>query len=425
MSSSQDQRPRFFEGQYLGAEDLTAAVEYGRTQQASHLLGAHTWGIATGLQLKESPLPGGRVDVRILPGYAWDGFGRPIVVLAPYKIPELLFSGITFQAGVDDTDEGKKGRLVQIWLRYNEDATQNLPSEFEGCQTGGQPSRVRESFLVEIGGKPAHADLHDAILVAGQLVDAEQALQRFDLKAPVLYDESVPHQDFPDASARSRWLIPIGYVRWLPVLNQAGHFVARDDSVRPAGALDPLKDSDKIRAFRRYIGVVAETIEAADGTIRLRDRAKDPKLSKFSAPLTVTDPKNPPDNELVWVEGHLRVDGHVKLHKDGSLFAPGSSQNLRIVAGRVSSSGAVVSGDRFTATRSGAGAYTVSFSDPFPSSPPVVVTSPISAGDNDRLLTLKNLSKSGFEVIAKDVAPGNEGTQQDAEFTFIAMGLRA
>ena len=34
------------------------------------------------------------------------------------------------------------------------------------------------------------------------------------------------------------------------------------------------KDSDKIRRFRRYIGVVTEAIEAADGAIRLKHRGK-------------------------------------------------------------------------------------------------------------------------------------------------------
>jgi hypothetical protein len=422
MSSNQDQRPRFFQGQYLGAEDLTAAVEYSRIQQARHLLGAHTWGIATGLQLKELPLPGGRADVRILPGYAWDGFGRPIVVLAPYKIPGELFSGIMFQAGVDDTDQGKKGRLITVWLRYNEDAALNAPPE---CDAGNQPSRVRESFLVEIGIKQGHTDRHDSVLIAGQSVDAAQALKLFDLQAPLLFDESVPHQFLPAEGARSRWLIPIGYVRWLPVQNQSGHFVLRDDSDRPTGSSDPLKDSDKNRATRRYIGVVAEAIEAADGVIRLRDRARDPASSKFQAPLTVTDPKKPPENELVWVEGHLRVEGHVKLHTDGSLFAPGSTQNLRIIAGHVSESGGLVSGERFTVAHSSVGAYSVLFADPFPSAP-VVVTSPVNAGKNDTLLTLRNLTGNGFDIVSTDVTPGGTGENkpQDTAYTFIAMGLR-
>jgi hypothetical protein len=90
-------------------------------------------------------------------------------------------------------------------------------------------------------------------------------------------------------------------VRWLPVLNQPGHFVARDDS----GA-DP--DSDKIRRVRRYIGVVAEQIEAADGAIRLRNRTDDPSNSSFKPPSQTLL-----DNDLVWVEGNMRVEGDNRI----------------------------------------------------------------------------------------------------------------
>jgi len=410
MTNNQNQRPQFFEGQYLGAEDLSAAVDYSRIQAARHDLGAHTWGIAMGLQLKEKKLPGGQVEVSILPGYAWDGFGRPIVVLAPYRIPEAMFSDIAFQTGVDNTNEGKKGRLIPIWLRYNEVATQNVRSGFEGCDANNQHSRVQESFLIEIGAKPAHANQHDFISLAGQSVDAEKGLQRFDQAAPLVYDESIPHQLFPEAGERARWLIPIGYVRWLPVQNQPGHFVSRDDSVRPTGSPDLLKDSDKIRAFRRYIGVVAETIEAADGTIRLRDRTK-----PYSQVLS---------NDLVWIEGHLRVDGHIKLHTDGSLFALGGVENLRVIVGRVSTEGKGLGGSGFSAERSSEGSYSISFDNPF-RNPPVVVVSPVSAAAGDKLLTISNLSASEFKVIAKDVISRDEGRSRDSEFTFIAMGLRS
>jgi hypothetical protein len=89
---------------------------------------------------------------------------------------------------------------------------------------------------------------------------------------------------------------------------QLGHFVARDDS----GAAGAEKDSDKIRRFRaRYIGVVAEEIEAADGAIRLRDRGKDPATSFFQPPTKEQIANS--TNDLVWVEGNLRILGNAKL----------------------------------------------------------------------------------------------------------------
>src|SRR6185436_18274541 len=98
MATDQNLRPRFYEDQYLGADDLDQAVLYGHIQQARHALGAHTWGISIGLELLEKPRPGGgkRVDVFVTPGLAWDGYGRAIVVMAPAPIRESLFADIKF-----------------------------------------------------------------------------------------------------------------------------------------------------------------------------------------------------------------------------------------------------------------------------------------------------------------------------------------
>lgn len=292
MSSSQNQRPRFFQGQYLGAEDLSAAVDYSRIKMARHALGAHSWGIATGLQLKEKKLAGGQIEIYVLPGYAWDGFGRPITLLAPYKIPTELFKSYVFDAATDNG--APEGRLIKVWLRYDESLTQNVRSGFEVCDIEGQNSRVQETFRVEIGERTNHIDQHDHIMVAGNSIDAQEVIQKFDspgLTPPVsLFDESVPYQDLPERDAKVRWLIPLGYVRWKPNPNpnQSGNFVKRSD--------DDLKAS---RRLRRYIGVVAESVQAADGILRMRDRTKD--YSQVQS------------DDLVWVEGDLRVEGDVRL----------------------------------------------------------------------------------------------------------------
>jgi hypothetical protein len=307
MSSSQSQRPRFFQGQYLGAEDLSAAVDYSRIQMARHALGAHSWGIATGLQIKEKKLAGDQIEIYVMSGYAWDGFGRPITLLAPYKIPTEHFKPYVFDAATDNGTP--EGRLIKVWLRYDESLTQNARPGFEVCDIEGQNSRVQEAFRVEVGERSNHIDQHDHIMVAGNSIDAQEVIQKFDspgLAPPVsLFDESVPYQDLPESDAKVRWLIPLGCVRWKPNpnLNQSGNFVKRSD--------DDLKASRKIR---RYIGVVAESIQAADGILRMRDRTKD-----------YSDVQS---DDLVWVEGKLRVDGDARLfgskldflHKDGQDF---------------------------------------------------------------------------------------------------------
>jgi len=321
MPANQTERPKFFEEQYLGAADLTAVVDYGRMQQARHALGAHTWGIAIGLTLKETPQAGGAVTIHVLPGYAWDGYGRTIVVLSPYQIPEERFSAIKFDPSID-TDG--KGRLIPVWLCYDESSTQNPRPGFEVCDVADQLSRIQESFRVEIGDQPTAADRYSGVSVAAKnITDAATALQAFDPAAPLVRDESIPQQSFPDPQNRARWLIPIGYVRWLPVQNQAGHFVARDDS--GAGGLP--KDSDQIRIFRRYAGVVAEAIEAADGKIRLKNRG--------SAPSTVRA------DDLVSVEGDLRIEGDLRLfnHKLDFRDSGGSDNGAPLSVNRVDSGG--------------------------------------------------------------------------------------
>jgi hypothetical protein len=304
MTIDQTQRPRFFEGQYLGSQDLTDALEYARLQAARHCLGGHTWGIAEGLDLREVPSIGEatKVSMVIDPGYAWDGYGRPIVVLEPYKIPEALFDSIKYDA-VQDADG--KGRMTEIWLRYYEAGTKKPASGFEVCDTANTYRRIQESFVVSIGCKLAHTDDHDPVTVGGKSGDALKALKLFNSKAPAIYDESIPQQTFPEEGERAYWFVPIGYVRWLPAQSGAGHFAALSDY-----------DKQKVRLIRRYIGTVAENIEAAGGAIRLRDRTVNPSKSYFKAT----------DDELVNVEGSARVEGDVNIaggalnfrHADGT-----------------------------------------------------------------------------------------------------------
>src|SRR5262249_50291669 len=75
-----------------------------------------------------------------------------------------------------------------------------------------------------------------------------------------------------------------------------GRFIKRKD-----------KDPDDLlehRRARRNIGVVAESIQATDGHIRIKDRKKD-NSSIWS-------------DDLAWVEGKLRVHGDTRL-LDGAL----------------------------------------------------------------------------------------------------------
>jgi hypothetical protein len=284
MAVTEIQRPNFYEGQYLGAADLIAAQEYQRQQDQRHRLAAHTWGIAAGLELAEIQRPGAGadvVDVYVQPGYATDGFGRPIVVLTPYKIPETFFAQFT------RLDEPEKGRWISVWLRYQEQKTNPPAPGFSVCDAQDQAYRVLETFRLVVGDLPPHQD-RDQISVAGKLIDAESPPSGFP-------DASVPFQALPDAADNARWLIRLGSVRWLapdPPSISVGRFVK---SVTPG-------ELDKAREGRRYIGVVAETVLAPVGKLRIRDRKNPGPLSNETA-------------DLAAVEGSLRVDDSARIRQ--------------------------------------------------------------------------------------------------------------
>lgn len=277
-------RPRFYEGQYLGATDLTAAVDYSRSQLSRVLLGAHRWGIALGLDLVEVAGPNGATDVFVEPGYAWDGFGRPILVSQPTKLAAAQFAA--FDAGFVSGGTPPPPVVVQVWLAYDETMTQGPQPGFETCDATQAYARVLESFRIDVGPKATLSSRRDPVEIAGRSVDAAQALVTFDASAPQLDDADVPQQVLP-ADVTQQWLVPLGVVAWQP--GDPGSFTPRD-----AAALQRSARS------RQYCGAVAGSIEANGGHVTVHDRA-----AAYSTDVT---------DELLWVEGSVRSDGDVHLY---------------------------------------------------------------------------------------------------------------
>jgi len=316
-----DQRPRYYEGQFLSAADLGAAVDYQRSSQARHLLGAHTWGIALGLTLGEHAAPGApdRVEVILEPGLAWDGFGRAINVDRPVRLAEALFADIAFAAAVDAPapPATAKGRLVKLWASFDEVASRSPLAGFEACSDEDQSARVRETFRFYVGDQSAATARRAPLAIGTNVVDAEAALSEFDPAAPRLWDTSVPHQTFPAAGKPPRWLVPIGLVRWVARDGELGYFSKLD--------LDPSDNaSDRARSFRRYIGVVAQNIESADGTVVVHRREENPLQAHRLAKLLASGYKwDDLKRDLLWVEGNARIVGDAKLAGGALLLRDG------------------------------------------------------------------------------------------------------
>lgn len=305
MATARSERPRYFEGQYIGAADLMAAVDYSRELAREAALAGQTWGICVGLDLVETANAEGGFDYFVLPGFAFDGYGRPIVVLAPAPVPASLFAGMA---------SGNQ----RVWIRYDERQTRGLRPGWESCGSSDAYSRVRESFAIEAGPMSTLIERQSGVDIAGETVaDARLAQIEIDPDAALLCDASIPYQTFQADTAR--WLVPLGSATWT-----AG---------APGQLGERSVDAKKLsRSYRRYIGQVAESLFAADGVLRLRDRQTDRDDTKpvddqcaqssvtTDDLVNVTDPKDSTKTlerlagkELVWVEGHMRVIGDARM----------------------------------------------------------------------------------------------------------------
>jgi Chaperone of endosialidase len=326
----QNARPRYYDGEYLSADDLEAIVRYARVAEARHALGAHLWGIAIGLDLAERDLGGGDVEMVLTPGVAWDGYARALIAPAPQRLPLDAFAN--FQ---DDTLP--EGIPIEVWIAYRE-----LPASPPGvgfsCPEDALYGRVVESFRILLRRVPV-SDYH-SVSIASRTVEARNALVTFDAGKGTLYDESVAQQMFPESGDKQPWPLFVGIVRWKKDTGVPGKLIKRTDD-----------DRNQTRQGRPYVGLVAETIAAPGGVLRLRDRAKDPNDPNlnFKPPIVAAPAGTTVVNDLVWCEGHLRVVGDARLQPsaagqdDGKLdfrIAKGGDDSVPIHLRRTFAAGA-------------------------------------------------------------------------------------
>jgi hypothetical protein len=117
----------------------------------------------------------------------------------------------------------------------------------------------------------------------------------------------------------------------------------------------------------------------------------------------------------------LEVRGDVRLGSLGEYFAPSSSENLRIVRGKVSSTGVTLLGSGFTSTRTGTGAYTITFNPGFPAvggTPDITVSAESSS---IFLVAIVSLASPSVCTV-RTVNASNAAV--DATFHFVAAGPR-
>lgn len=193
-------QPRFFCGQLLTDQDLTALLDWakGKFQLDRHI---HGWGVSCGLQVRCDPEQAGGVIIE--PGYAVDSCGNDIVLCEPAplnlsdacRIPENPCVDLTHSARETPEPQarsmaGLKARAgsitaVDIFVRYHSTDIMPLPAlgrgacaEREACEF----SRTQEGH--EVYWKAVNAEaypLHESLAEweRGYFLSSRQVVDRF------------------------------------------------------------------------------------------------------------------------------------------------------------------------------------------------------------------------------------------------------
>ena len=190
----QNVRPDFYEGQYLGAEDLDGVVDYDRVQRARHGLGAHTWG-----HWRRSGTA--RAQAAVWRRRGIDSAGSGVGWLLSHDRRFGTRRVTTDKFANFQADTPPDGLLIKVWLRYAEKAGRPTGAGLRGVPARWPVLAGRRDLRYR-GRRAARTGPHGSVNVAGLTVDARNARAAFLSGAPDLFDESVPYQTFPPAGNR-------------------------------------------------------------------------------------------------------------------------------------------------------------------------------------------------------------------------------
>lgn len=117
----------------------------------------------------------------------------------------------------------------------------------------------------------------------------------------------------------------------------------------------------------------------------------------------------------------LEVRGDIRLGTSGQLRATAGEENLRIIRGSISHSGAIASGSGFTVSPNGDGQYTINFATPFTGRPTVTAT--LEGVATELSIEVQSISNSSATVAIYIIIASIRNERENA-FSFIAVGSR-
>ena len=240
------QRLHYTPRQFLGSADMADEQTYLRDMRRRHNLGPHTWGIVVGLELEERPRLGSpdEVDVYVKPGLAIDGFGREIVVAAPYKLDTAEFAAF-----------GSK-RYVDVWIAYDEELLRRAGAGYQQCAATEQFTRIRERSA----SSPRRS--RPPMIRSWWMVSPRSAAPtptRPTRPRPSCPMTNLrPSRSYPMTPTSPRWFVRLGSVNW-------------DGGRKPPAFVRDT--NNRLLEERGYAGLVGAHLLAPAASLTIRDRS--------------------------------------------------------------------------------------------------------------------------------------------------------
>ncbi|KAB8141608.1 hypothetical protein F8S13_17850 [Chloroflexia bacterium SDU3-3] len=194
---SPDQRVSYEFGMVLGVDDFRQEQLYFLEKEYQHNRGLHGFGTVYGLRVLVAPPQGSQEDLQITvePGMAIDQYGRAIVVRSSQcaRLGAWLAKQVQADPGLIERQRaGISGDLsLYVVLRYAECADALVPIPGQPCDSAADsmaPSRIRDSFAIELRWEPPAMPAWDAVRRFGALTGLIRAVPGL---PPIYSDEAL------------------------------------------------------------------------------------------------------------------------------------------------------------------------------------------------------------------------------------------
>jgi len=265
------QRIRFFSGQRLTAEDMTALQKANRELRWLHNRSLHGWGIGTGFGVTGAR---GASSVTIEPGYAIDCMGREIILTEPATMT------IPAVAGVLSPENELSPAVYYLTASYKDDTSQNVAEKRPGVCVPGGTVRLAEEPVLAWRQPDKITEGMDIILAQASILNCQLAA---DLSLTVRRSARPSQQPYIAAGQT-----PPGNTQWSAIVVD-GDVVGVSTTVSTSGA----RFQSTPQYFAHVVGSRSVSTPAFVLVVNVLPVVKDPAPDQFVCEAYVVFPGSP------------------------------------------------------------------------------------------------------------------------------------